>query len=511
MDYDDVLEHVGGCGPYQCLLVCLIFFISIKAGANFQMLVLQIYTPTFVCRDPWYSELHEISTASCEINGTQCKEWRFDTSQLHNNVVTEFLLICSRAYLAPMLITVTALGSFMGCFLGTLGDRIGRRWLILSLCVSELLLGCSIAFVPAPFLWPQFVLRFLHGVSSVSMYQACTYITEIVSKKHRMAVGANYWAGFSLGYAIAAGLGTLFSDWRMMQLSLAAVGPAYFTLFLLLPESPRWLLVRDRKPEAAAVLRRFARGNGRVQALPTGILDALRVDKVPSGSLNAAFSTSCMRNKTIAIWLLVWTFSLSYNSVSLDSNFGSDNIFVSGAVLGLVEIPAGPIAWIMGQRLGRRSSTLLLCLTTGLIMLTIPFSLEFRPSWIRTVVAGIAKLLLTTGYNVVFIWIAELFPVNIRNVGVFSAVLFGVVGSVVAPLVLASGSYFHWLPSAIITCWIFFSALASLFLPETKGVPLQQTVQEADLLKRGREGRFEDAVLALHVSHSVRIQCESKV
>ena len=93
------------------------------------------------------------------------------------------------------------------------------------------------------------------------------YISEITPSEYRgalstcfdMSINFGILLGYVAGFLVADYGAALTDDatWRVM-LGLGAVLPAVVLCGLAyLPESPRWLMARGRRAEAAAVLTRF--------------------------------------------------------------------------------------------------------------------------------------------------------------------------------------------------------------------------------------------------------------
>ena len=79
-------------------------------------------------------------------------------------------------------------------------------------------------------------------------------------------------------------------------------------------------------------------------------------------------------------------------------------------------------------------------------------------------------------YTVLYVWVPELFPTDIRSVGFGFGSMISRIAGFLVPLVLALGT----IPQNIVfMSFAFISALTVLYLPETKGKPLTHTIEDA--------------------------------
>src|SRR5579883_2080108 len=175
---------------------------------------------------------------------------------------------------AAALVAIWLIGIMIGALaFGYLADRYGRR----KLFILTLLLYSTFTVISAlsPGYWFFFVFRFLTAIGVGAEYSAINAaIGEIIPARFRgraNAVVMNFWP---LG-AILAALLTLFFinllppavGWRL-AFGLGAV-IALFTVWArrILPESPRWLLTRGRREEAAAVMEQIEARQARFDSL----------------------------------------------------------------------------------------------------------------------------------------------------------------------------------------------------------------------------------------------------
>jgi AAHS family 4-hydroxybenzoate transporter-like MFS transporter len=157
------------------------------------------------------------------------------------------------------------LGTLIGGFiLAYVGDWIGRRpAVILATAAFGVLTICFYLVNGYTALW---TLRLANGIPLGGMLPLAWALNiEYVPKRYRATIVTVIMMGYSLGTAmggpVANGLIPIFG-WRAVFIfgGVAAIASA-FVLFLMLPESIRFLASKGRAPERiAAVLRRIAPG-----------------------------------------------------------------------------------------------------------------------------------------------------------------------------------------------------------------------------------------------------------
>ncbi|GGJ92217.1 sugar porter family MFS transporter [Pseudomonas matsuisoli] len=148
-------------------------------------------------------------------------------------------------------------GALFGCLLtGPLSDHLGRRRTIIG--VGLVFAVGSILCAMAPSVGFLIGSRFLLGLSAGSATQIIpVYIAEVAPPQHRGKLVVLFQVMVMTGITVAYFTGfVLGEEWRWM-FGLGVV-PAMVLLIgmLILPESPRWLLVQEREADALAVLER---------------------------------------------------------------------------------------------------------------------------------------------------------------------------------------------------------------------------------------------------------------
>ncbi|XP_053229909.1 solute carrier family 2, facilitated glucose transporter member 8 isoform X1 [Podarcis raffonei] len=154
--------------------------------------------------------------------------------------------------------SVVTLGAAAGGILGGyVVDKFGRK-LTLMLCAIPFVFGFTI-IISAQNVWMLYVGRLLNGLASgITSLVVPVYISEIAHSKVRGMLGSCVQLMVVTGIlgAYIAGTGL---DWRWLAV-LCSVPPCFMlVLVAFMPETPRFLLSRNQRPEAIAALE-FLRG-----------------------------------------------------------------------------------------------------------------------------------------------------------------------------------------------------------------------------------------------------------
>jgi len=111
----------------------------------------------------------------------------------------------------------------------------------------------------------------------------------------------------------------------------------------------------------------------------------------------------------------------------------------------------------------------------------IAISFFFTPSWARPIVFVVAQSLFAGNYYMVDTYIPELLPTPTRNFGFNFLEFVSKIGSSIAPFIVdLGGALDPGIPPLVFGCVLIVSSTSFLFLPETRGKPLPQTVNEVE-------------------------------
>ena len=267
----------------------------------------------------------------------------------------------------------TLIGIFIGSpTVGWLTDRYGRRTLFTIDIISFVILGLLQLFVQAG--WQLLIVRLLLGIAIGAEYAIGPAMMAELSPSHgrgeRLGMLQTLWyVGFLGAVVVAYGLDAAGVGWRVI-LATSAI-PAVITLVLRygLPESPRWLLSRDRVEEARQIVNKYLGG----EAYWT--MEQMAGESVAPGKIRELFAPG-MRTRTwfasifwfcnVAPYFAIFTFApLVFATLHISderiSTISANGLAALGAIAGMLII----------DRAGRRK-TLIVCfwvatITLGLI------------------------------------------------------------------------------------------------------------------------------------------------
>ncbi|GAB3540134.1 sugar porter family MFS transporter [Pontibacter brevis] len=342
-------------------------------------------------------------------------------------------------------VSIALFGTVIGALFGGIpSNKLGRKktliWIAVFYFVSAV--GSALATGWYAFLFFRFLGGLGVGASSVA---APLYITEISPAKSRGRLVALFQFNIVFGILIAflsnyliGGTGP--NDWRWM-LGVEAFPAIGFLLGLfVVPESPRWLILRRGRVEEAKDTLQAA--NPEVDAAQTvrEIQSSAEVDSRKPA--DAFFSKRYSRPITLAVLFAFFNQLSGINAIIYYAprifemtGLGTESALLSSAGVGLVNFLFTLLALNFIDRFGRRKLMLIgsfgLIITLGLVSFAF-FNESFEgyavPIYLFVYIAFFA---FSQG-AVIWVFISEIFPNQVRAYG------------------QALGSFTHWILAAVI-------------------------------------------------------------
>lgn len=426
-----------------------------------------------------------------------------------------------------LITSATSLGAFITALIGGgLADTFGRKWVI-SFANIMFIVGGGMQ-TGAHTKWTMIVGRFIMGWGvGLASLVAPIYLSEVAPTRFRgRLVVLNVLAitlGQLIAYGIGAGLAHTHNGWRILVgLSLIPSG-IQMILFIFMPETPRYLVLRDRLDEARKVISKVYQGatekqlNEKITEIKADTLvppvvagpNATRSEKA-----KAAFQSFCYNFKELfrypanrrALSIVValqlfqqfsgWN-ALMYYSGTMFKSVGFDDPTSVSIIIAATNFVFTIVAFLIIDKVGRRVLLVgtMWGMSLGLVICAVAFHyLPFDSSdsaEIKNVLSGPEQKWGIVVIVFVFVFAAsyatgignvpwqqsEMLPMNVRGIGTSFATAANWAGSLVV-----SATFLTMLNNITPTGTFAFYAgicalgevLAIFFYPETAGLNLEE-------------------------------------
>ena len=371
---------------------------------------------------------------------------------------------------AALLAAAVFLGMLLGgLFIGSLGDWFGRRPVLMLGLVCNSLAGVLSAFAPDSF--SLAMLRCIAGVGiGTTVPPLFTLATELAPPSQRglcVVLCASFWMVGSVYVALAAlwifeALGL---SWRVFALICAIPsGLGAVLVYLLVPESPRFLGLEQRHIEALEVANSLAttmkyrgpmltlseiehcfprspsfhqRTSGIAEYGYCGIVRIAMLDFYISSQ---QLYTAELRGTTWPL-MMVW-FSLSFGSYGLVTWINTlfvqvhlENVYFNSLLFALANLPGNLLAAALMDRIGRSAllvSSILAAASSLVFFAWCAYTLS-PPGIVLS--ACSFQCFIIAAWNTIDCMSSELFPTTVRSTGLGVCAASGRVGAMIAQFV----------------------------------------------------------------------------
>ncbi len=364
-------------------------------------------------------------------------------------------------------------GLFVGALItGPIADHFGRRRIFAfnmavlgALSIAQFLVTSS-----ASLLGLRLAIGFVLGTDYVV---SKALLTEFTPRRYRGAVMSTLsvaWAGgFASAYAVGVALSGGGADaWRLMLLASAAPCLLILPLRLTMPESPLWLTDHDRADEAAAVIRRkfgarvrtpecgprAAHGRGRWRQLfsPAWRLRTL---------VGCAFFT-CQVIPYFAVGTFVAQVLAALNA---QGGYAGGLIYNASLLLGAV------VGLVLIDRVARRTFLVGSFSIAAAAMLLLTVLRDPAPALMFLLFALFA-VALSAASNLVYVYLPELFPTDLRASGIGLAIAASRIGSAIGTFllpILVANIGVRFALAICVAVLALGAAVGYAWAPETRG------------------------------------------
>ncbi len=338
-------------------------------------------------------------------------------------------------------------GSIIGVlFAGTLSDRFGRKsTMILSAILFTLsAMGCAISFS-----LDQLVLyRIIGGVGIGIVSIVCPlYISEVSPASHRGRMVSLYQLAVTMGflgaylanyYLLRLSTDYVFSDalpakilgaevWRGMLGAEMLPALLFFAVIFFIPESPRWLIVKQREQDAQQILSKIYTD---LETVSFHLRETRQMlDSETRSDLSMLFRPGIFKAVLIGCAIAILGQFMGVNAVlyygpSIFESSGissGDSLFYQ-SLIGLVNMGTTLLALLIIDKVGRKK--LVYVGVAGMIvsLLLIGFYFFWSEVWgfsnLFLLICFLAYIFFCAGSisAVIFVFLSEMYPTRIRGV-----------------------------------------------------------------------------------------------
>uniref|UniRef100_M1DD09 YUP8H12R.2 protein n=1 Tax=Solanum tuberosum TaxID=4113 RepID=M1DD09_SOLTU len=347
--------------------------------------------------------------------------------------------------------------------------------------VSEWALQCGGSIVP--------------GLPASSFFMGC--LIELVGRRWRGQVGVIGFLCFTTGFLSLPTLAYINrgSSWRILYLSTSLPTLLYaFLVHFVVNESPRWLYIKGNKEGFVQTLKSIAPPATRSSLTLSffGSFMELENQEVLNNNNNnnntidlySAIKMIMERNwsfrRLVSVMCVGFGIGMTYCGMPLSVGCLNFNLYISITINALSELPSSILILLFIGKLSRKCSLLVFAMLSGIFSIGCVIIDGGRFEGIQIGVELISYFSACTTLSILLIYTLELFPTCVRNSAVAMVRQAMVLGGALSPMLIAIGRNNKWLSSGVFGLSIATCGCFVVYLPETKGRTLSDTMDEEE-------------------------------
>uniref|UniRef100_A0A336MX72 CSON006225 protein n=1 Tax=Culicoides sonorensis TaxID=179676 RepID=A0A336MX72_CULSO len=522
--FDRIMEMVGNDGKFQRRFNFLFnFSICMFVSMAFMNIMLVLNDPDHWCfvpgrektnysieewRDlvlPLRCKMYNISTSdllqmdentkknlsnenpiSC-ING-----YEYDKTWYEETVVSKENWICDRTLYVTKALSLNRFGEVIGTFIfGQMGDTLGRRPVFFAGIIITIL-GRMACLVTSAVYW-LFALSSVFGMlTALTLFQSPMVIAmEICKGEDRAHIAMLQCWGWTMGMILMPLIFWIVRDWTpfLIITTLPLLIGMMFPKYMI--ESPRWLANKGKYKRCAQQLQKIADVNGvKIEVTEGLIQEMLKDHQVEKVFGMASLFTSWRLAKNTSLMVISWVVLIMvYYTLVLNASKMDGNPFLNFAWQSAIELPAYYVGQILGDKMGRRFTQAFSFFLATCTCIPILFIVQHPEYAIWTsILAVIIKFNVSITFFAINLQAMEIYPTCLRQTGFSIMTVVANTMGLLGPYIVYLGTnYDVRYPYFIMGLMCLIGACSAMFLPETLGQRLPETMVEAREFGRGQK------------------------
>ena len=378
-------------------------------------------------------------------------------------------------HLTPLWLGALGGASLAGLLLGALlvgpfADRFGRRFIYAHNMAAFASIAALQFFVASAA--QLLALRLLLGLLLGTDYVVCkALLSEWMPRRLRgrtLSVLAIAWAGgYFLAYAAGYALQNTGPDaWRWMLVTSALPALLVAPVRLGVPESPPWLARQGQMERAIRIIR----DNLGPRVQPPIVVEVERGATRWIGLFAPALRRRTLVACTFYTCQVIPYFAVSTFIAQVLSALQVKASYAGGLIYNLCLLGGATIGLFVVDRLRRRTFLVGSFFTAGIAMLFLVAIPDLSPAAVLICFA-VFSATLSAGSNLVFVYLPELFPTELRASGIGAAVASSRIGSVLSTFLLPACVSHFGVRVALLICVLALTIgliVCALWAPETR-------------------------------------------
>lgn len=247
---------------------------------------------------------------------------------------------------------------------------------------------------------------------------------ELMQPSKRVIGGTIIACNYTFGEIVLGIVAKYVHDYRtLLHITYAPLLLIIF-YYWLIPESIRWLFVKERQEEAVAVIRKVAKTNKIILSDET--MDKLRCEEAHKTLIHHDHDVNhryaiveVFKSRILLLRLanccLCWiTNAFVYYGLSLNSVTLAGDKYINFILVCTAEIPGYIITVLVLNKFGRKYTLCVSLILCGIACL----SSEYIPAdhqVLRLIMFLVGKCSITVSFTVLYVFTAEMYPTNLRN------------------------------------------------------------------------------------------------
>ncbi|CAK1587217.1 unnamed protein product [Parnassius mnemosyne] len=420
----------------------------------------------------------------------ECTDWMYETE---NTVMATLNLAC-QPWKSNLIGTIHNMGTLFAMLMsGWLIDRFGRKP-ILIICSVGSCIGNLKVFASS---YSVYVfIEIIEATIIGGTYTAAMVLMIEIAGKNRILAGVLFAYAVYMGESTFACIAMFVPYWKDL-IRIIYVPPIIFISYIfLLKESPRWQILNGWTEDAKSILLRISTVNNininKQKLANMNEEDLKKQFKIENYEHKESYR-DVLKSKEILKRVLIGAFcrftaSFIYYGLMLNSVYLPGNKHTNFMLSTVMSFPGELISMYLMNRIGRKLPMMYGYFICGLLCVASAWIPEGYV-WLKISLFLFGKLLVSVCFTGVVTYTMELFPTSIRGTLIGVCAVASRTGSILAPLTPILKTVSLILPSMFFGCFAIIAGALLTLMPETKDLPLMDTVEQIERSTKLRETR----------------------